>query len=294
MFDLVAGAAEAAPVFEAAKPALGGRDPREFAKNATDVEMHANKAGQILCCTQAMAVWAVLRSVAEPAVVAGYSVGELAAWGVAGLFDAAAVLGLAAERAAAMDAAAPNTSGLAAVRGLTRPVLDAICRRHGAHVAIVNGKDQIVVGGTKQALTAVLGDALAQGAAHTTELAVAVPSHTPLLAEASETFRLALARAHPRAEALAGTRLLSGIDGRAVFDTGEGLDKLARQVSETVNWAACMEACQEAGVDKVLELGPGSALARMMRVTLPDADVHGLAEFRSVDGVKHWLSTSRT
>jgi len=294
MFDLLADAPEAAAVFEAAKPGLDGRDPRDFVQHATDTELHANKAGQVLCCTQAMAAWAVLRDAAgPPAVVAGYSVGELAAWGVAGLFDPAAVLGLAARRAAAMDAATREPSGLAAIRGLTRGTLDAICRSHGAHVAIINARDQIVVGGTKQALAAVVADASAQGASHSTELAVAVPSHTPLLDKASKPFSQALARAHPQAKALSGTRLLSGIDGRAVFDVEAGLDKLARQISQTVDWAACMESCREAGVDKVLELGPGSALAHMMRAALPGADVHGLADFRSLDGVKHWLGTSR-
>ena len=73
-------APEAAPVFEATKAALGGHDPRELVRRASADDLHANKAAQILCCTQAMAAWAVLSDVVpRPLVVAGYSVGELAA-----------------------------------------------------------------------------------------------------------------------------------------------------------------------------------------------------------------------
>ena len=46
------------------------------------------------------------------AVIAGYSVGELAAWGCAGAFDAKEVLQLALRRAAAMDANAPKIAAL--------------------------------------------------------------------------------------------------------------------------------------------------------------------------------------
>ena len=74
-------------------------------RRATNDALHADKVGQILCCTQAMAVWAVLGAKApRPLVVAGYSVGELAAWGVAGLLHYQGVLDLAVQRAAAMDA----------------------------------------------------------------------------------------------------------------------------------------------------------------------------------------------
>jgi [acyl-carrier-protein] S-malonyltransferase len=45
-------------------------------------------------------------------VVAGYSVGELASWGVAGLMDAKTVLNLAVARSAAMDGATLEPSGL--------------------------------------------------------------------------------------------------------------------------------------------------------------------------------------
>ena len=95
MFDLLADASEASPVFEAAKIVLDGKDPRRLVRDASNDDLHTDKVGQILCCTQAMAAWAVLSAkVPRPLVVAGYSVGELAAWGVAGLLDYESVFDL--------------------------------------------------------------------------------------------------------------------------------------------------------------------------------------------------------
>jgi [acyl-carrier-protein] S-malonyltransferase len=290
MFDLLADAPEAAPIFEAAKLVLDGKDPRQLAREANSEALHSDKVGQILCCTQAMAAWLVVGGkVPHPLIVAGYSIGELAAWGVAGLLDFADVLDLAAQRAAAMDAATTQPSGLAAIRGLTRDTLDAICRAHGAYIAIVNGRDRMVVGGTRESLDAVVHDAQIQGAERTTMLPVAVSAHTPLLADASDRFRQALAKAHLAAAIPSGVRLLSGIDGATLFDVQAGADKLSRQIQQTVDWAACMESCRAAGVTKVVELGPGNALARMMHDFMPDSDVHSLSEFHSLSGFELWV-----
>ena len=84
-------------------------------------------------------------------------------------------------------------------------------------------------------------------------------------------------------------RLLSGINGETVFDVSAGLDKLALQIRQTIDWAACMDACRGAGVTKLLELGPGNALVRLMKGVMPDSEVHGLSEFHSLEGLKQWV-----
>lgn len=293
MFDLVADAPEAGPVFDSARCALGGEDPRALVRRATNDALHEDKVGQILCCTQALAAWAVLSArTPRPLVVAGYSVGELAAWGVAGVLDPAGVLNLAVERAAAMDEATTRPSGLAAIRGLKRGPLESICRTHGAYVAIVNAEDRMVVGGTRTALDAVIRDAAIAGAQRTTMLPVRVAGHTPLLADASDAFRQALAKAPLAAEVPPSVRLLSGIDGATVFDMSIGADKLARQIRQTVDWAACMASCRAAGVTTVIELGPGNALAHLMREFMTNGEAHSLSEFHSLAGFAHWLEMS--
>jgi [acyl-carrier-protein] S-malonyltransferase len=288
MFDLVADCPEAEPIFAEAAGVLG-QDPRRFVREAASADLFSDVSGQILCCTQALAAWAALDT-ARPAhaVIAGYSVGELAAWGCAGALDGPGTLRLAQRRAALMDAAAPRDGGLAAVVGLRRPTLEPILARHAVSVAIIDDVDSFVVGGLRPALEAVCQEAAACGARRIVRLAVAVPSHTPLLREAMEKFGAVLREARPQLPR-AGYRLLSGIEGDTIHDIETGIDKLARQISTTINWAACLESCRSAGADAALELGPGTALSHMAAALFPAGRARAMEEFRTLAGLRTWL-----
>ena len=288
MFDVVANCPEAEPVFAAAAAVLG-RDPRSFVKEAAPADLFTDFTGQILCCAQALAVWAALGTVRPArAVIAGYSIGELAAWGCAGTFDELSILRLAQRRAAAMDEAAPKESGLVVITGLRRPVIEPILARHAVSMAIVNDVDSFTVGGPRAALRAACEEAAARGAKRTVTLPVTVPSHTPLLSKATEQSRVTLREASPRLPR-AGYRLLSGIDGETVLDIETGIDKLAHQISTTIDWAACLESCRSAGAVAALELGPGTTLSRMASTLFPDGRARSMEEFRTLAGLRTWL-----
>ncbi|MEL6060071.1 MULTISPECIES: acyltransferase domain-containing protein [unclassified Methylobacterium] len=289
MFDLTADHPEAQAIFAAAKPLLDGADPRDVVR-AGGSALHENRTGQILCCVAALAGWRALGAAgAGRLIVAGYSIGDLAAWGVAGRFEPNDVLTLAARRAEAMDAATGAGFGLAGVRGLGLVALEALAEQHGCHLAIRNAPDSGVVGGACDALEALCRAARARGAQRAVLLPVRTPSHTPLLAEATAAFRTALNETAVRRPPPGSPRLVSGLDGTFVFRSEDGMDKLARQISTAIDWAACLEACREYGADQVLELGPGHALATMARSALPEARVHALEEFRTIAGVSDWV-----
>ncbi|WP_374306182.1 acyltransferase domain-containing protein [Methylocella sp.] len=292
MFALTADAPQAQPVFAAATKALG-EDPRDFAREADEAAPHANRAGQILCVTQALAAFAALREALEaPGVdlaVAGYSIGELAACALAGMLAPQPALELAARRAALMDAAGGADGGLSFVRGLPRAKIDALCARFDANVAIVNPGLTFVVGGARVALPELCAAALAEGAAKAGALKVSVASHTPRLAAASEGFAQALA-AQDMARPRAGVRLFSGIDAARVFTPAQAREKLSRQISQTIDWAGCLVACVEAGATRFLELGPGHALAAMAADLAGGASARALEDFRTLEGARDWLS----
>jgi [acyl-carrier-protein] S-malonyltransferase len=289
MFGLCGDCPESEPVFAAAAQYLG-QDPRKFVREASAEALFADRAGQILCCTQALALWTSFAA-ARPShlVIAGYSIGEVAAWGCAGALDSVATIWLADRRAAIMDAVAPAQSGLSGIIGLTRQELEPILLRHGAVIAIINGGDSFVIGGRLDTLDACCREATAQGARRAVHVRVSVPSHTVLLADAVAPFRAALAEAAPK-DPNAAYRLLSGIDGDTVHDMASGCDKLARQICTTVDWAACLESCREANAEYVLELGPGTAMSRMAASLFPDGHVRSADDFRSLAGLRDWLS----
>jgi [acyl-carrier-protein] S-malonyltransferase len=289
MFALTGGAPEAANLFERAAKLLGG-DPRDFVQGETGDAMHHNRAGQILCTLQALAAAAVLgEAMPGRIIVAGYSVGELAAWGVGGLLSATDTLDLVARRAEVMDAATQPGDGLMFVRGLSRDDIDRLCERYEAAVAIVNPGDAFVLGGSRAALQAIAGAAKLMHVARVVDLPVEVASHTKRLAAASAAFRESLCRisAFPPT---AGTRILSGIDGSPVISVEVGLDKLAAQISQTVQWASCLQGCIEAGATGFLELGPGHALSAMAESAWRDIPTRSLEDFRSLQGARSWLA----
>jgi len=289
MFALTGDAPRAAALFSHAAMLLGGHDPRDMAQSADDAALHRNRNGQILCAVQALAAKMSLGDAwPRELIVAGYSVGEVAAWSVAGLVEPTATLDLVARRAEAMDAASEPGDGLLFVRGLARDTIEELCRRHDAAIAIVNPGDAYLLGGSGPGLDALGNEAKSKGASRVVRAGVNVASHTARLSAASTAFRAILDRAPVTAPAV-GVRLLSGIDGSAVLDVRSGLCKLAAQISQTVEWAACLDACVEAGATGFLELGPGRALAVMATIAHPGIPARSLADFRTLQGVRTWL-----
>ena len=290
MFALIGAVSAAAPLFAHAASLLDGRDPRDLVGALDDAALHRNRVGQVLCTLQAVAALAALPELAaRRRIVAGYSVGEVAAWAVAGLIEPAAALDLAAARAAAMDAASTPGDGLLFVRGLAREAVDRLCHRHGGAVAIVNPGDAWALGGAGDALAALASAARDAGADRVTRIGVAVASHTPRLAAAVEPFRATLDRVATRPRVPPGVRLLSGIDAAPVLDVGRGRDALARQIAAPILWADGLAAAVEAGATAWLELGPGRALAAMVETTYPAMPARSLEDFRTLDGVRSWL-----
>ena len=114
MFDLACRNAEGLRVVEQASEALA-EDPRAWLTRGDAI--FDNAIAQPLICIAQLAVWTTLRAeLPRPTAVAGYSVGELACYGVCDALDAGALAQLARARALAMDrAAGDRPSGLAGI-----------------------------------------------------------------------------------------------------------------------------------------------------------------------------------
>ena len=284
MLDLIAGNPDAEDVLTQGAQALGTHVRTWLAQSEC---LDTNAVAQPLLCLTELATWAALRDrVAMPLAFAGYSIGELASYACAGALDAAELARLAQTRAALMDAASAGSSGLIALRGLPRVEVTALCGGHRAWIAIANGDDAFVVGGDAAALEALSKQARARGA-HITCLKVGVAAHTPLLLSAVHPFRSALERSTLRAPEVP---VVAGIDASWVTSRAKAIATLAAQLAAPIEWARCLETLYERGARVFLELGPGTALARMVRDQLPsDVVARSVSEFRSLDGVASWL-----
>lgn len=286
MFALVADASAAAPILAAASAVLG-QDVRALLDSSEDSALFANRTSQILCVARGLAVAACIAP-AEPFLVAGYSVGEMTAWGIAGLWSAEQTLTLTAMRAEAMDAAGGADDGLGFVRGLPRERVAALVERFDCAIAIVNPGLLFVIGGERGQVEHCCEAALAAGAMSARPIAVHVASHTPRLSAAVAPFRAALEASEPR-RPRAGRTLIGAADA-SIVTGARGIAGLAAQIDTTVDWAATIDALVERGVDRVLELGPGTALADMMRAAHPMLDVRAVDDFRGLAGIAAWVA----
>ncbi|MBO9740496.1 malonate decarboxylase subunit epsilon [Xanthomonas axonopodis pv. begoniae] len=285
MFARLGDAPAAAAVMASAQRVLGVA-PHTV---AADPGRYANAIAQPLVCAGTLAHWQALRTqLPTPLLVLGYSVGELAAHAVAGSMSTDTCLQLAATRARLMDAASPQQAGLMAVIGVPLRALETLCQTHGAALAIINGDDHAVLGGPRVALRA-LGEAASAQGAHVTLLPVSVPAHTPWLSAAAEGFAIELESADLLAPKL---RVLAGIDARAVGTHAMVVDTLSRQIAQTVRWYDVLVQAAERGARVFLELGPGSALARMAREVLPACEARSVDEFHSTHGVVEWVTAA--
>lgn len=246
-----------------------------------------NSNAQCFLTGLSLAAWTQLAPLLPPpTAIAGYSVGELAAFSAAGVFDELTALDLASQRAAAMDECAAQTPG--ALLGVSR-IAPAMLERllAGAPaitVAIRNAPDSVVLGGPPLALTRVDAQATAEGA-HCTPLRVAVASHTPAMGPAATAFQKALDRVHLHRP---HTSLFSNVADR-IFTADQAQAALAAQIANTVRWDECMENLNARGVGCVLEIGAGQALARLWNQRYPNVPARAADEFRSVEALAHWI-----
>jgi [acyl-carrier-protein] S-malonyltransferase len=288
MFELVADQPAAEPIFVAAASHLG-HDPREFVRTRSADELSANHPSQILTATAALAIHACLADLlVQQTAVTGYSVGEMAAWSIAGIWAADEALRLTDVRARLMERAAGRDSRLGYVRGLDRTALDRLLVKHRCEIAIKNPDLLFVIGGDEQDVIDLCQEAAAAGAKRTGLLAVKIASHTTRLEAACQPLRDALDASRHRA--VASQRiLLAGGDGERIFSVTDGAAKLARQVARPIDWSATLEALAELGISRVLDLGPGHALAEMAQSFLPSIRCYAADGFHTIAGLRRWV-----
>lgn len=202
-----------------------------------------------------------------PAFVAGHSLGEYSANVAAGTFGFADALRVVRRRGQYMQQAVPVGDGaMAAIIGLDAALVAQACAESAAgqvvSVANINGADQVVIAGARDAVTRAGARAKALGARRAVPLPVSAPFHCALMKPAEE--RLApelrgLAAADPRVPVVAN------VDAEPKRTAAAAIEALVRQVSAPVRWAAVVQRLASEGVTTYVEVGAGTALSGLVR-----------------------------
>jgi [acyl-carrier-protein] S-malonyltransferase len=279
---------ETSPASHATLAALSEVIGADWRARLEDVQQRSrNTFAQPLIAGTALAAWAALAAQLDnpPAAVAGYSVGELAAFACAGVFSAQTATALAVQRAALMDAAVDDLdTGLLSVSGLS--AAQVLHAQPALECAIDIGADQGIYAGESIALARAAKVLSAQGAL-CKRLEVRVASHARWMASAAAGFAARL-DAVPCARPVAAVVL--NATGASTRDLQTLRRALATQIDHTVQWAACMDTLAEHGVACVLEVGAGTTLSKMWNQRHPDIPARSLEEFKDAAGAARWIT----
>ena len=225
---------------------------------------------------------------AQPAVLAGHSLGEYSALVAAGVLTLAQAAPLVRFRAAAMqDAVAVGVGAMAAILGMDAAKVIEGCAQakatfpsdSGEVVEAVNFNDpaQTVIAGSKAAVDKACEVLKAMGAKRALNLPVSAPFHSSLMKPAAEKLKSKLAAT---AFAAPQIKVVNNIDVAIETDADLIRDALYRQAFGPVRWVECVQAIKAQGISMVLECGPGKVLAGMVKRI--DADMTGLPVFDPV------------
>lgn len=222
---------------------------------------------------------------AQPAVVAGHSLGEYSALVAAGVLTLAQAAPLVRFRAAAMqDAVAVGVGAMAAILGMDAAKVIEGCAQAKASfpsnssevVEAVNFNDpaQTVIAGSKAAVEKACEVLKAMGAKRALNLPVSAPFHSSLMQPAAEKLKEKLAATTFAAPQI---QVVNNIDVAIETNADRIRDALYRQAFGPVRWVECIQAFKAQGVSMVLECGPGKVLAGMVKRI--DSDMTGLPVF---------------
>jgi [acyl-carrier-protein] S-malonyltransferase len=221
-------------------------------------------------------------------LVAGHSVGELAAAAMAGVLRADDAVALAAVRGREMAAACDLApTGMAAVMGgEPEQVVDWLAE-FDLVPANMNGAGQIVTAGALDSIDKIV-DSKPDFVKKIIKLKVAGAFHTHYMEPAREALR---AKAAGVTVTDPTRTLLSNADGAAVASGTEMLARLVEQVTLPVRWDSCMATMTERGVDALTELPPAGALTGLARRELSNVTIIGLKKPQDLDKVAAALSS---
>jgi [acyl-carrier-protein] S-malonyltransferase len=204
---------------------------------------------------------------AQPAMMAGHSLGEYTALVAAGALSFKDALPLVRYRAEVMQSAvAEGVGAMAAILGLDDDTVRAICMEaaHGEVLEAVNFNTpgQVVIAGNKAAVERGMEIAKAKGAKRALILPVSVPSHCALMKPAADSLKAYLEKIDMVSPKIP---VLHNADVAAYSDAAKIKDALVRQLYSPVRWVESVQKMAADGITIAAECAPGKVLSGMTK-----------------------------
>jgi len=203
----------------------------------------------------------------EPSYVMGLSVGAYPAAVIAGCISFEDALILVSIRGQLMQTAFPQDYGMMAVLNVSRSVVEAIVAQQiskadSVYLANINAEDQFVLAGYIPALIRAAGAIKSISRCTARLLDIAVPSHCSLLSPQADCLLDSLkdiSISKPK------YRYLSTSKSRVINNIDDIRQDLSHNMARQVHWHDSSQLLLERGVERVIEMPPGSTLTALCR-----------------------------
>jgi [acyl-carrier-protein] S-malonyltransferase len=219
-------------------------------------------------------------------VYAGHSVGEFAAYSLAGAFEVDQALRLVAKRGQAMLAATKvfSKTGMSAVLGGNKEEVVSYLSELELIAANINSNGQIIAAGTLENLDRLANTPLKGTRIRPLEVSAAF--HTkfmePAVSQFTEIFKVISVKS-PR------QIVLSNKNGERVSNSTDITENLIQQVISPVRWDLCQAKMVELGVTGMLELAPGGTLCGIAKKEIPNVETFAIKTPEDIKGANEFI-----
>jgi [acyl-carrier-protein] S-malonyltransferase len=258
---------EARQVFDLVAKATGV-DTAKLCFETDEETLRQTQNAQLALYTCGVAAWTCLHAHIQGIVTidafAGHSVGEYAALAASGTVSVDEGARLVQTRGEIMARAGESRPGtMAAVLGLERAELDAICQSVDGIVVVANDNcpGQLVISGEVEAVRLAGEAATAKGAKRVLPLNVSGAFHSPLMDESAVEMRKAL----DAATFAQGGRMFSNVTAQPVVQNSKWPELLEQQLKSPVRWTETIQNMLNEGIDTYIESGVGDVLSGLIR-----------------------------
>lgn len=153
------------------------------------------------------------------------------------------------------------------------------------YLANYNSRGQTVIAGSKEAIKAFKVEAKSRDYRKLIPLKVEGPFHTPLMAQASDSFEAALSEI----EFLSGeVPVIRNLDA-SLHQENETQASLVKHLTHPVQWLQTVEYLINSGVSHVVQIGPGHTLRKLIESDNQPLEVYVLDKVEDVDGLSQFL-----
>ncbi len=264
--DLYDNFQEVREIYKEASDSLG-YDVAGLSFNGPQEELDRTFRTQPCLLTMSFSAFKVLSSKGvKPFCVAGHSLGEYSAVAASGVISFKEIVKLTETRGQYMQKAVPEGRGLmAAVIGLDKDSVKKICdsvKSGYSAPANFNCPGQIVIAGEKTAVEEAIELAKNTGARMAVPLAVSVPSHCSLMAEASSKLAELLDSIEFH---VPQNPIVNNADAVFLDKPEEIKESLIRQLNSPLLWEDSVRSMIKNGTGTFIEVGPKKILSGLIK-----------------------------